>query len=142
MKNIAAAIAMYISDYDDGCFPGEGDLSEVTYFAPSTRAAYCDMIHWANPYLREQVVLDDYVKNRDVWRCPDAKVQNGPRTIVPMGRDGFWVNSWKDGNWEGHWQGLSLQPGLPSRLGRRGHRLLQARFRHRGLWEDARTGRW
>jgi hypothetical protein len=39
---------------------------------------------WANPYLREVVILDEYVKNRDVWRCPSAKVEGGASFIVAM----------------------------------------------------------
>jgi prepilin-type processing-associated H-X9-DG protein len=31
----------------------------------------------ANPYFRQPVVLDEYVKNREVWQCPSAKLQNG-----------------------------------------------------------------
>jgi prepilin-type processing-associated H-X9-DG protein len=37
----------------------------------------------ANPYLRWPVVLDEYVKNRDVWRCPSAKLTSGATFILP-----------------------------------------------------------
>ncbi len=35
----------------------------------------------ANPYLHWVVCLDEYIKNRDVWRCPSAKVEAIPGLI-------------------------------------------------------------
>jgi len=36
------------------------------------------------------------VKNRDVWRCPSARFMTGATGIIPMGRDGYWVNNFID----------------------------------------------
>jgi prepilin-type N-terminal cleavage/methylation domain-containing protein/prepilin-type processing-associated H-X9-DG protein len=82
LKNIALAINMYLSDNNDtfptaehraeaiGYFdsvPGEGTEKNCNGGGDGAWAA--DI---ANPYLSWPVVLDEYVKNRDVWRCPSA----------------------------------------------------------------------
>jgi len=42
-----------------------------------TKTCCCaDRVTSANPYLRWPVVLDPYVRNRDVWRCPANKYVN------------------------------------------------------------------
>ena len=53
---------------------------------------------WANPYLNEVVQLDEYVKNRDVWRCPSAKVQGGANFILP-GPDWLGYLKTTEGQW-------------------------------------------
>jgi len=91
VKNIALAFQMYLADNNDtlpprehrqevfdyfDTAPGGGTLSEDSY-------GHCKYGTWqANPYLRWPVILDEYVKNRDVWRCPSAKVQGGAGFIV------------------------------------------------------------
>ncbi|MFB3883506.1 MAG: prepilin-type N-terminal cleavage/methylation domain-containing protein [Armatimonadota bacterium] len=95
VKNIALAINMYLADNNDAfwvwehrqealdwtsTFPGGGDTDEGCDVDPGEalgRASKC------NPYLRVPVVLDEYVKNRDVWRCPSAKIIAAARWIVP-----------------------------------------------------------
>ncbi len=86
VKNIALAINMYFTDYDKGppwetrddvhayfaTYPGRGD----TFDPPCN-----EMTDHANPYLRDPVILDEYIKNRDVWRCPSAKLQGGAMVI-------------------------------------------------------------
>jgi prepilin-type processing-associated H-X9-DG protein len=52
----------------------------------------------ANPYLRWAVVFDEYVKNRDVWRCPSAKVEGGAGLIMP-GPDWFSYLKAYEGIW-------------------------------------------
>lgn len=42
------------------------------------------------------VLLDEYIKNRDIWRCPSAKIETRAAWIVPSGRGGYWVNSYID----------------------------------------------
>ena len=44
------------------------------------------------------MILDEYVKNRDVWRCPSARFEKGVLWVVP-GPD--WLQYLKD--WEGGW---------------------------------------
>lgn len=47
------------------------------------------------------MILEDYVKSRDIYKCPSAKITNGAAFIVPMGRDGYWPNNYADYTW---WQ--------------------------------------
>jgi prepilin-type processing-associated H-X9-DG protein len=54
----------------------------------------------ANPYLTWPVVLDEYVKNRDVWRCPSGKMLAGAVFIVP-GPDWLGYLRANEGQWGG-----------------------------------------
>ncbi|MFB3883504.1 MAG: type II secretion system protein [Armatimonadota bacterium] len=97
VKNIALAINMYLADNSDAfppsehrqevldwvqTSPGQGTegcgYDEDDHRSPEHRA------NTTNPYLRWPVVLDEYVKNRDVWRCPSAKMYSTARFIIPM----------------------------------------------------------
>jgi prepilin-type N-terminal cleavage/methylation domain-containing protein/prepilin-type processing-associated H-X9-DG protein len=101
MKNLALAVQMYLTDYDR-FWPSEHDATAIAYFqqtAPGgagTPGPDCGRWREANPYLRDPVILDEYVKNRDVWLCPSAKLVHGAVFIVPMGRDGYWLNYYRD----------------------------------------------
>ncbi len=97
VKNISLAFQMYLSDYDR--FPPSEHRQEVVdwfYTDPVGDCAPVDehAAHWgadrSNPYLRWPVILDEYVKNRDVWRCPSAKFVSGAAWIIP-GTD--WVKT-------------------------------------------------
>ncbi len=88
VKNIAMAVQIYLSDYDR--FPPEEHRREAyDYF--DTRPGRgggqekpdCNHTLHANPYLRWAVVLDEYTKNRDVYRCPSARMINSVQWIVP-----------------------------------------------------------
>jgi prepilin-type N-terminal cleavage/methylation domain-containing protein/prepilin-type processing-associated H-X9-DG protein len=83
VKNIAMAMQMYLADYDS--FPPKESRAGITdaYACASDKAEGDPGIRaaWANPYLRWPVVLDEYVKNRDVWRCPSA-TYTVPYTIL------------------------------------------------------------
>jgi len=88
VKNIALGIQMYLTDYD--AFPPDERREEA-------RQAFAEWIssdmgctgtpyyraYWGNPFLRPQVILDEYIKNRDVWRCPSAKYDPSSWWIVP-----------------------------------------------------------
>jgi len=108
VKNIAMAIQMYTSDWDR-FWPTDHDMRVINYFNtapggggdPSTLPDICKLVRQANPYLRVAVVLDEYTKNRQIWQCPSASLMRGASFIVPMGRDGFWLNSYIDN--EGVW---------------------------------------
>jgi len=87
MKNIALAVNMYLTDYDDTFPPSEHRQEVMDYLRTQPGGGnICrvgqdnERIEWqaalANPYLRWPVVLDPYVRNRDVWRCPSAKITN------------------------------------------------------------------
>ena len=87
VKNIGLAIQMYLADNGDAFWPMEHRQEVHDYFntRPGGRDeqigdpdedCHIGTLH-ANPYLRVPVVLDEYVKNRDVWRCPSAKMSGG-----------------------------------------------------------------
>jgi prepilin-type N-terminal cleavage/methylation domain-containing protein/prepilin-type processing-associated H-X9-DG protein len=74
VKNIAMAVQMYLSDYDRFP-PGEHNANVLHWL--KNKMGCCDRgiacrAMQANPYVRWPVVLDEYTKNRDVWRCPSA----------------------------------------------------------------------
>src|SRR5574340_1335394 len=80
VKNIAIAVQMYLTDYDRFP-PGMHDQSAQEWFntAPGgggTSGDFCWKANSANPYLRWPVIFAEYVKNRDVWRCPSAVFSN------------------------------------------------------------------
>ncbi len=95
VKNIALAFQMYLADNND-TFPPEEHRQDVEDFfvmAPGggrdAPREDCNHKHHANPFLRWPLVLDEYVKNRDVWRCPSAKLVKHVRWVVPnYGADG------------------------------------------------------
>jgi len=95
VKNIALAIQMYLADNNDTMMPYE-HRAEVHEFL-LTKSSTCDveMMGWnLNPYLRVPVVLDEYVKNRDVWRCPSAKLNPIFGIINPRGGD--WLDTCRE----------------------------------------------
>jgi prepilin-type processing-associated H-X9-DG protein len=76
VKNIAMAFQIYLTDFDR--FPPfEHSTAVDAYLTNKCGSASCGSrlqcrgTSW-NPYLRLPVILDEYVKNRDVWRCPSA----------------------------------------------------------------------
>jgi len=48
--------------------------------------------------LRWPVILDEYVRNRDVWQCPSAKVVSGA-TFILRGTDWLTVLQTNEGSW-------------------------------------------
>jgi prepilin-type N-terminal cleavage/methylation domain-containing protein/prepilin-type processing-associated H-X9-DG protein len=112
VKNIALAIQMYLADNNDtlppeehrseamdyfGGMPGGGDEEECSQY----------LVNMANPYLRWPVIFDEYVRNRDVWRCPSAKLTSGAGFVV-----GFpdWLQWYKSN--QGEWGQSSDQKGF------------------------------
>ena len=92
VKNIALAIQMYLADNNDRLFPIEHRQEAIDYFDrwpgggdwwDGSDPQHCGLPDRANPYLRPPVILDEYIKNRDVWMCPSAKMVMGPLSIVP-----------------------------------------------------------
>jgi len=82
VKNIATALQMYLTDYDR-LPPAEHRPEVLDWFGCDGAATT------ANPYLRWPVILEEYVKNRDVWRCPSAKLLAGAYFIRPNFPDWF-----------------------------------------------------
>jgi prepilin-type processing-associated H-X9-DG protein len=95
VKNIALAIQMYLGDNNDTLWPTEHRQEVQDWIAAmpggggDQGTTVCedgkinDYAYRANPYLRQAVLLDEYTKNRDVWRCPSAKMECGAFFIVP-----------------------------------------------------------
>ncbi len=78
VKNLALAMNMYLTDYD--AFPPwnhDAAFREWVDTRPGRGGGQykedCDMAVVANPYMRWQVIMDEYVKNRDVYACPSNK---------------------------------------------------------------------
>jgi prepilin-type N-terminal cleavage/methylation domain-containing protein/prepilin-type processing-associated H-X9-DG protein len=97
VKNIALAINMYLTDYD--AFPPQEHRQEVSDFVYTAPGGGDDcrlgesgervqwMMNLMNPYLSWPVVLDEYIKNRDVWRCPSARAEATASFIIGGGGD-------------------------------------------------------
>ncbi len=77
---------MYLADNNDTLPPGEHRQDVWNYFQTGpgggmdieeVEPGECEELpQTANPYLEWPVVLDEYVRNRDVWRCPSAKTES------------------------------------------------------------------
>jgi prepilin-type N-terminal cleavage/methylation domain-containing protein len=81
VKNIAMAAQMYLVDYDRFWPDGSGDPNVIKLGTDlcgwsSDCRPPCRVTAW-DPYLRVPLILEEYIKNRDVWRCPSAKIENG-----------------------------------------------------------------
>ncbi len=104
VKNIALAIQMYLADNNDTMPPTEHNEDIRAYFRAAPGGGdpveetdpYCSF--QSNPYLRWPVIFDEYVKNRDVYRCPSAKVEGGAGWIIP-GPDWFNRIRTHEGEW-------------------------------------------
>ncbi|MFB3882998.1 MAG: type II secretion system protein [Armatimonadota bacterium] len=90
VRDIAVAINMYVADNDGTLPPAEHNQQVIDYIGSQPggtscpgRGGYEEFAWRANPFLRWPVILDGYVRNRDVWRCPSAKVQTGATFILP-----------------------------------------------------------
>jgi len=99
VKNIALAYQMYLSDYNDTFFPLEHRADAEAFFqtVPGGREGYtaprenCNHKQHANPFLRPQTILDEYVRNREVWNCASAKMIEEATWIVPDYPPGGWL---------------------------------------------------
>jgi len=112
VKNIALAIQMYLADNNDTLPPDETRREAIEYWqtVPGGHSSRsydvgdmtdrCNRDVQGNPYLVWAVILDEYIKNRDVWRCPSAKVQNGAAFIMAIGLPDY-LTRWKttEGTW-------------------------------------------
>jgi prepilin-type N-terminal cleavage/methylation domain-containing protein/prepilin-type processing-associated H-X9-DG protein len=83
IKNIALAYQMYLTDYDR--FPPAEHDPLVLQTLLSWGGGTCWIKDEDNPYLRDPVILDEYVRNRDVWNCPSgpAGVDFGINWCIP-----------------------------------------------------------
>jgi len=115
VKNIALAIQMYLADNNDTLPPTEHSQEAIDFFDTKPggytkpKTSPCNRTRQANPYLRWPVIFDEYIKNRDVWRCPSAKIFSGAGHIVPV-QD--FLQYWMDNvpNWGKNTKGLEDGP--------------------------------
>jgi len=96
VKNISTAILIYLGDYNDAFWPYEHRQEVNDWWTTNLSYAGCWMGHdnavaRANPYLAEPVILDDYVRNRDVYNCPSAWKYSGAWIIIS---DPNWFREW------------------------------------------------
>jgi prepilin-type N-terminal cleavage/methylation domain-containing protein/prepilin-type processing-associated H-X9-DG protein len=94
VKNVALAIQMYLTDYDR-LMPTETNAAALTFFANDgntgpggdndgmNNGQCVERAYDANPFLRPIVILDEYVKNRDIYRCASAKNASNAGWIIP-----------------------------------------------------------
>jgi len=85
VKNIALGMQMYLTDYDR--LPPKEHRSEIVDWFGS--GCWID-VSMVNPYLQWPVVLDEYIKNRDVWRCPTARLLQKRGILNSYGQD-WWT---------------------------------------------------
>jgi prepilin-type N-terminal cleavage/methylation domain-containing protein/prepilin-type processing-associated H-X9-DG protein len=118
VKNIATAIQMYLTDYDS--FPPALSGSAFNNVKPlldvgcETDTCIGAAFH-SNPYLRWAVVLDEYVRNREVWNCPSAKLADVfVINFDPGGPDG-WAH-WMAAH-PGHWTWQPCEAHFPTGWG-------------------------
>jgi prepilin-type processing-associated H-X9-DG protein len=64
----------------------------------SSSLTHCHRARQSNPYLRWPVIFDEYTKNRDVWRCPSAKIEGGANGIIGY-TDWFGYMVANEGSW-------------------------------------------
>ena len=93
IRSIAQALRMYLADSDGSLPPMERDPKVVAYFNARPGGGGTDQWNPAtspnchlratqsNPYLRWPVILDQYLLTREVWRCPDARLEGGASFI-------------------------------------------------------------
>jgi prepilin-type N-terminal cleavage/methylation domain-containing protein/prepilin-type processing-associated H-X9-DG protein len=98
VKNIAMAVQMYLVDWDR-FFPKLHDQAARDYIV-SISCGGCDTAAdcfgtLANPYLKHPVILDEYIKNRDVWKCASARHQKQFAINFGYGR-GDWFQALQD----------------------------------------------
>lgn len=112
IKNLSLAVNMYLGDYD--AFPPHNTDQDVSDYLEATVswtpcAKRLDAMH---PYLPWPVVLDEYVKNREVWSCPSARLYMTAGYIIPSyyagGVAGWWEQTGGDNQCDG---GITYPPG-------------------------------
>ena len=94
VKNIAMGFQLYLTDYDRFQPSGHSQQNVKQWIDDNCGGCQFDCRSTEmNPYLRVPVILDEYIKNRDVWRCPSAKYSNNSVAINSCTPDWFTVFS-------------------------------------------------
>ena len=117
VKNIALAVQMYLTDYDR-LWPNEHRAEVNANAHPSNPTATngCALSAGTlmNPFLQTAVILDEYVKNRDVYNCPSARASGVHGITNPEGMD-WWkrVNMIDPTTWGSYGVGQCSDPYPP-----------------------------
>jgi prepilin-type N-terminal cleavage/methylation domain-containing protein/prepilin-type processing-associated H-X9-DG protein len=93
VKNIAMAVQMYLADYDR--FPPNNHDKDLLAWLNEMSGDGCipygyHRFNGANPYLHWPTILDEYIKNRDVWLCPSTQYVGTAYWIVPQYTRIYW----------------------------------------------------
>jgi len=107
IKNLALAMNMYLADYS-ATPPAEHRQEVLNYFDQWRNG--CFYVRFANPFLPWPVVLDEYVKNRDVWRCPSARLEGSGEFILPNYDPGGWFGYLQANESVWHWNNYPVGP--------------------------------
>jgi len=99
VKNIALAFQMYLADNNDTLMTDKEYGQEALDYVETVMGGECGWQNGFNPYLRTPVILDEYIRNREVWRCPSGRYEFGAAMMVPVTD---FVDYWRA--WEGNWQ--------------------------------------
>jgi prepilin-type N-terminal cleavage/methylation domain-containing protein/prepilin-type processing-associated H-X9-DG protein len=95
VKNIALAVQMYLTDYDK-TWPAEQRQDVMDGFTQLKSCVSASLVQKKvtamNPYLKPAVVLDEYTKSREVWRCPSARVIPHYGILNSLGGD-WWART-------------------------------------------------
>jgi prepilin-type N-terminal cleavage/methylation domain-containing protein len=85
VKNIAMAVQMYLTDYDRFWPSGKHDAQALQMIDDLCGGCGVDCRSSAwNPYYRVPLILDEYIKNRDVWHCASARMESGSGEGFPI----------------------------------------------------------
>jgi prepilin-type N-terminal cleavage/methylation domain-containing protein/prepilin-type processing-associated H-X9-DG protein len=112
VKNLAMAVQMYLVDYD--AMPPRELRADVREWFGDSKCAW-DAATKNNPYLKWPVLLDEYVKNREIWKCPSARLVAEVHILNPFSgtANGDWFariqeacSQWSDCT-------MAMQCGLP-----------------------------
>jgi len=92
IKNIALAVQMYLGDFDDTFPPGEHRPEVREWFLANADCCCEDRIRGPNPYLFYPAILDEYVRNREVWQCGSSQFVQSWYVIsnTSVGANGDW----------------------------------------------------
>jgi prepilin-type N-terminal cleavage/methylation domain-containing protein/prepilin-type processing-associated H-X9-DG protein len=100
VRNIAMGVQIYLTDYDS--FPPKESRAEVVNFFNQNTGGCCCQLQNANPYLKWPVVLDEYIKSREVWRCPSGRYyQTAAINPCPNGDWFGWLLASPNAQWGG-----------------------------------------
>ena len=120
IKQTVLGMLMYLNDYDE-TFPNSATDDPTGVVTSWDSGGDYWKATAANPWLRMHVLIDDYIKDRDVWDCPSAKIMelargvNGPVALNDVDCLGVAItpNQWP---FPCDWAGVRLSIGVNRRV--------------------------